>query len=110
LFLAYQGVLFEAHALTDFVFMAALLAVAIASKLLGGYATARLSRLNHHDALGAGIVMNARGVVGMVVASIAYRAGLVDQALFSTLLLVCIVTSVMTPLMLKVWIKPPTPL
>jgi Kef-type K+ transport system membrane component KefB len=109
LFLAYQGVLFEAQALSDYAFVAGLLIVAIVSKLLGGYATARLNRLDHRDALGAGIVMNARGVVGMVVASIAYRAGLVDQSLFSALLLVCIVTSVMTPLMLKAWIKPTTP-
>ncbi len=109
LFLAYQGVLFEAQALVDYGFVAGLLIVAIVSKLLGGYATARLNRLDHRDALGVGIVMNARGVVGMVVASIAYRAGLVDQSLFSTLLLVCIVTSVMTPFMLKAWIKPTAP-
>lgn len=105
LFLAYQGVLFEAQALSDYWFVAGLLVVAIVSKLLGGYATARLSRLDHRDALGAGIVMNARGVVGMVVASIAYRAGLVDQALFAALLLMCIVTSVITPFMLKRWLN-----
>jgi Kef-type K+ transport system membrane component KefB len=49
--------------------------------------------------------MNARGVVGMVVASIAYRAGLIDQALFSALLLVGIVTTAITPLLLKPMLK-----
>ena len=54
--------------------------------------------------MGLGIIMNARGVVGLVVVSIAYRAGLVDQGLFSALLLVGIVTTVMTPLLLKQWV------
>ena len=54
--------------------------------------------------VGVGIIINARGVMEMVVASIAYRAGLVDQALFSILLLVAIVTMVITPVMLKLWL------
>jgi hypothetical protein len=41
----------------------------------------------------------------MVVASIAYRAELVDQALFSALLLVGIVTTAITPLLLKPALK-----
>lgn len=106
LFLAYQGVLFELQALNDYALVAGLLIVAIISKIAGGYATARLCSLAPRDSLGVGVVMNARGVVGMVVASIAYQAGLVDQALFSALLLVCIVTSVMTPVLLKVVLKP----
>jgi Kef-type K+ transport system membrane component KefB len=59
--------------------------------------------LPHREALGVAAIMNARGVMEMVVASIAYRAGLVDQALFSALLAVGIVTTVITPLLLKQW-------
>jgi Kef-type K+ transport system membrane component KefB len=47
--------------------------------------------------------MNARGVMELVVASIALRAGLVDQEVFSALLIVGLVTTVLTPLMLKRW-------
>ena len=41
----------------------------------------------------------------MTAACIVYRAGLVSQELFSTLLIVGIVTTVITPSMLKYWLK-----
>jgi len=41
----------------------------------------------------------------MVIASIAYRAGLVDAVLFSTLLMIGVATTVCTPLLLKLWQK-----
>jgi Kef-type K+ transport system membrane component KefB len=104
LFLAYQGVQFQLGTLNNWSLVAGLVLVAIASKLLGGYATARLKKLPHQEALGVAAIMNARGVMEMVVASIAYRAGLVDQGLFSALLLVGIVTTVLTPLLLKQWL------
>jgi Kef-type K+ transport system membrane component KefB len=103
LFLAYQGIQFELGALDHVSLVVGLVLVAIASKLLGGYAAARLNKLPHQEALSVAAIMNARGVMEMVVASIAYRAGLVDQALFSTLLLVGIVTTVITPLLLNRW-------
>jgi Kef-type K+ transport system membrane component KefB len=116
LFLAYQGIQFELGALDDALFVVGLILVAIASKLLAGYAAARLNKLPHQEALGVAAIMNARGVMEMVVASIAYRAGLVDQGLFSALLLMGIVTTVITPLLLNWWwprqpsgVIPPTP-
>lgn len=104
LFLAYQGIQFQLGTLNNASLMVGLVLVAIASKLLGGYAMARLKKLPHQEALGVAAIMNARGVMEMVVASIAYRAGLVDQGLFSALLLVGIVTTVLTPLLLKQWL------
>ena len=105
LFLAYQGVQFEVGALEDAVLVFGLILIAVVSKLIGGYAAARLNVLPHYEACGVAIIMNARGVMEMVVASIAYRAGLVSQELFSTLLIVGIVTTVITPSMLKYWLK-----
>jgi Kef-type K+ transport system membrane component KefB len=80
----------------------------VSSKLAGGYAAARLSRVPHHEALGVAVVMNARGVMEMVVASIAYRAGLVDAKLFSALLVMGVVTTLLTPMMLKRWMASPS--
>jgi len=104
LFLAYQGIQFQLGTLNNGSLIVGLVLVAIASKLLGGYAMARLKKFPHQEALGVAAIMNARGVMEMVVASIAYRAGLVDQGLFSALLLVGIVTTVLTPLLLKQWL------
>jgi Kef-type K+ transport system membrane component KefB len=103
LFLAYQGMQFQLDSLARPGFVIALLVGAIASKLISGYVVGRLQRMSKHDAWGVGIVMNARGVMELVVASIALRAGLVDREVFSALLIIGLVTTVLTPLMLKRW-------
>lgn len=105
LFLACQGTHFAANSLTHPAFAVWLVLIAIVSKMIGGYWGARMQGFSRHEAQGTAIVMNARGVMEMVVASIAYRAGLVDQALFSTLLIVGIVTTMLTPVLLKHWQK-----
>jgi Kef-type K+ transport system membrane component KefB len=107
LFLAAQGTHFTVSGFTHPAFALSLILVAVLSKLLGGYWGARLHGLSRHDAHGTAIVMNARGLMEMVVASIAYRAGLVDASLFSTLLMVGIVTTLLTPALLKHWQRQP---
>jgi Kef-type K+ transport system membrane component KefB len=110
LFLAYQGMQFHLDSLGRPGFVLALLVGAIVSKLISGYVVGRLQKMSSHDAWGVGIVMNARGVMELVVASIALRAGLVDQEVFSALLIVGLVTTVLTPLMLKRWQASSVPL
>ena len=105
LFLACQGTHFTASSLTHPAFTISLILIAVATKMMGGYWGARIVGQSRHDAQGTAIVMNARGVMEMVVASIAYRAGLVDQSLFSTLLIMGIVTTLITPMLLKQWQK-----
>jgi Kef-type K+ transport system membrane component KefB len=103
LFLSYQGLQFKNTSLADPTFVISAILVAVFSKFLGGYLAGRFMKIAHRDAYGIAIVMNARGVMEMVVASIAYRAGLVDQALFSTLLIIGVVTTVITPFWLRRW-------
>ena len=67
-----------------------------------------MKHLPKNEAVGVAIIMNARGVMEMVVVSIAYREGLVDRELFSALLVVGIVTTVVTPSMLKRWLARPS--
>ncbi len=105
LFLATQGTHFTVAGFAQPAFALSLVAVAVISKMIGGYWGARLQGLSRHEANGTAIVMNARGLMEMVVASIAYRAGLVDEALFSTLLIVGIITTLITPALLKYWQK-----
>ncbi|HEY6644552.1 cation:proton antiporter [Povalibacter sp.] len=109
-FLAYQGLQFHLDTLGQPVMIAVLIVGAVAAKLFSGYLVGRMQHMSHHDAWGVGIVMNARGVVELVVASIAFRAALVDGEVFSMLLIVGMVTTVLTPLMLSAWQKSATPL
>lgn len=108
LFLAYQGMQFHLQSLAATGFLIALIAVAVVSKLLAGYIAGRLQTMSKHDSLGVGIVMNARGVMELVVASIAFHAGLIDAGIFSALLLVGLATTALTPLMLQRWRASPS--
>lgn len=108
-FLAYQGTHLTSNSLNQPAFALALILVAIATKLTGGYWGARIYGLSAYEARGTAIVMNARGLMEMVVATIAFRAGLVDRNLFSTLLVVGMFTTLLTPILLRRWQKqPPT--
>lgn|SRR5678815_480005 len=107
LFLGFQGIQFKLSTLNNYPLLVGLILVAVVSKWLGGYAAARMKHLPTNEAFGVAIIMNARGVMEMVVVSIAYREGLVGQELFSALLVVGIVTTMVTPSMLKRWLARP---
>lgn len=79
----------------------AVLAVAVVGKFLGAYAGARLSRLNRWEALALGAGLNARGVIEVVVAMVGLRLGILSVEAYTLVVLVAIVTSLMTPPVLR---------
>jgi Kef-type K+ transport system membrane component KefB len=79
----------------------AVLAVAIAAKFAGAYAGARLSRLGNWPALALGAGMNSRGVVEVVVALVGLQLGLLTPAMYTIIVLVAIVTTLMAPPLLR---------
>ena len=105
-FFAYLGLEFNVSAMQSFVFVAVVLVVSIASKILAGWLGGRLIQLSQVRALGIGITLNGRGVMELVIASIAYERGFIGQGLFSTLILMGVVTTMITPLMLRQWVVP----
>jgi Kef-type K+ transport system membrane component KefB len=105
-FFAYLGLEFNIGAMTSVWFVAVVLAVSIGSKILAGWLGGRLIRLSQARSLGIGIILNGRGVMELVIASIAYDLGFIGQGLFSTLVLMGVVTTMITPLMLRKWVMP----
>lgn len=79
----------------------AVLAVAIVTKFAAAYAGARLSRLGHWPALALGAGMNSRGVVEVIVATVGLQLGLLSPAMYTIIVLVAIITSVMAPPLLR---------
>nr|WP_280714454.1 cation:proton antiporter [Kitasatospora sp. MAP5-34] len=77
-------------------FLAVLLPLAVGGKVLGGYLGARVGGLRPHDSLTVGILMNTRGLTELIVLSIGLTAGLLDQELYTALVLMALVTTVMT--------------
>lgn len=68
--------------------------VAIATKVVGCYVPARLSKLSRNQATAVGWGMTPRGEVGLIVASTALSAAVIGDALFSIIVLVMIVVSI----------------
>ena len=63
------------------------------------YVAARLSGLDHQAALGIGALMNARGLMELIVINIGLQRGIITPTLFAILVVMAIVTTLMaTPL------------
>lgn len=77
------------------------LGVAIFGKLVGAYAGARLVGLSHWNSLAFGSALNARGAVEVIIASIGLSMGILSQDMYSIIVVMAMVTSLMAPSLLK---------
>lgn len=73
-----------------------ILAVAVLGKIAGGAAGARLAGYGWRDSLAAGSLMNARGLMELIVMKVGLDAGLIGPELFTMLLVMAIATTLMT--------------
>jgi Kef-type K+ transport system membrane component KefB len=70
-------------------------AAAIAGKLLACYAAARFSGSDRPDALAVASLMNARGLMELILLNIGLAAGLISSRLFTIMVIMAIVTTLM---------------
>ena len=77
----------------DVLFFLGFLVFACVAKAASVYLGARLSRENKFMSASLAIAMNARGGPGIVLASTAYAAGIINQTFFVSLVMLSIVTS-----------------
>ena len=101
IFFAGIGLEFQFASISEWGLLAAIIGVSFGSKIVGGYLGARFAGLRHRKALTLGIGLNARGIMELVIANIAYREGLIGTELFSILVIMGVVTTLNTPMMLK---------
>lgn len=80
----------------------AILAVAIIGKFSGAFLGARTSNLSRWEAVALGAGLNARGVIGIVIATTGLQVGVLNAVSYTILLLVAIVTSFMAAPVLRV--------
>jgi K+:H+ antiporter len=81
----------------------ALLLIVVASigKLGGCYLGSRVARLNHPEALAVGSAMNARGSTEVILAAIGLTMGVLNQQLFTVIVLMAVATTVCMPPLLR---------
>lgn len=82
-------------------FSLVLLVVAILSKIIGCGLGAKMCKFTNKESLAIGIGMVSRGEVALIVAQKGAQAGIIDERLFPAIVLVVIVTTIITPILLK---------
>jgi Kef-type K+ transport system membrane component KefB len=85
----------------DLLFALAISIVAILSKLIGAGAGAKLGGSGWQEALRVGIGMISRGEVGLIVAGVGVTNGLVEADVFTVVVLMVLVTTLVTPPLLR---------
>ena len=105
LFFVFIGLEFDLMSLTNSLpLFLVLLSVAVASKIAGGFLAAKITRFSNHESVAIGCLMNGRGMVEMAIASIGYSMGLIDSSLFSVVIAIGFLTTIITPVLAKPFI------
>ena len=84
--------------------------VAVVSKVFGAGAGARLAGFSWLESLQFGVGMMSRGEVGLIVASVGISQGLISQGTFAAIVGVVIITTLLTPPLLRLLFNRPEPL
>ena len=101
IFFAGIGLEFQFSSITEWGLLFAIIGVSFLSKIVGGYIGGRFAGLRHRKALTLGIGLNARGIMELVIANIAFREGLIGVQIFSILVIMGVFTTINTPILLK---------
>ncbi|MCQ8897024.1 cation:proton antiporter [Limnobacter humi] len=100
-FFAYLGLEFHWFSLSDWDFPLIVIVISVFTKMLSGWLGGAIVGMGSREAIGLGCVLNGRGVMELVVAGIAYQKGFIGPTMFSTLVLMGIVTTFLTPIFFK---------
>jgi Kef-type K+ transport system membrane component KefB len=101
IFFAGIGLEFNISSISNIGLLVAVIAVSYLSKIAGGYFGGTLAGLSKRVSLTLGVGLNARGIMELVIANIAYHNGLISTEVFSILVIMGVLTTLTTPLLLK---------
>lgn len=87
--------------LSDLPLAALVVAAAVASKVIGCGAGARLGGFAWPEALRVGVGMISRGEVGLIIAALGLQVGLLEQRGFAVTVIMVLVTTLVTPTLLR---------
>ena len=101
IFFAGIGLEFNISSIQNYGLLIAIIFVSYFSKIFGGFIGGKIIGFNNKTSLTLGLGLNARGIMELVIANIAYKAGLIDSEIFSMLVIMGVLTTLSTPIMLK---------
>lgn len=74
----------------------AVTAAATAAKTIGSYIGARAGGIVHRDALAVGAILNARGALEIVVATVGLTLGIIDTTAYTIIVVMALLTTAIT--------------
>lgn len=77
-------------------YLISIMAVAVFGKMFGAGLGAKLFGHNKDEVMGLGVAMNSRGAVELILASIGYQQGIINEMVFSVLVLMAFTTTVIS--------------
>src|SRR6266436_631369 len=98
LFFTYSGLNTKISLLnTGFLWLmcGAILAAAVVGKGVACWVAARATGIANREALGIGTLMNARGLMELIIINIGLQRGIISEGLFATLVIMAVVTTLM---------------
>jgi len=84
----------------------AVLLAAILGKGVACWLAARASGLPNREALGIGTLMNARGLMELIIINIGLQRGIISEGLFATLVIMAVVTTLMASPLFERLVRP----
>ncbi len=81
-----------------------ILVSATVAKFVGAYAAARIAGLNHQEGKIIGIMMNTRALMELIVINVGYDMGAISEHMFTMLVIMAIVSTVITTPLLRIWL------
>ncbi len=75
------------------IFMGVMFVLAIVGKLVGSSLVTHLLKMKPNESLAIGVAMNSRGAVELIIASIGLEMGIINEEIFSVLVIVALATT-----------------
>lgn len=101
IFFAGIGLEFNIGSMTNIALLIAVIVVSYFSKIAGGFIGGTLAGMRKRDSLTVGFGLNARGIMELVIANIAFQNGLISTEVFSILVVMGVLTTLTTPILLR---------
>lgn len=101
LFFAIIGLVMNIKEINDFLLLLFILFISAFAKIIGGLIGGRIARHSLKESLVLGIGINGRGLMDIVIATIAYENHLIDANLYSILIINSMVATFSTSFILK---------
>jgi Kef-type K+ transport system membrane component KefB len=105
IFFAGIGLEFSISSISNYGLLLAILTVSYSTKILAGFIGGKIARMSNWSAITLGIGLNARGIMELVIANIAYKAKIINVEIFSMLVIMGVLTTLTTPIALKYTFK-----